>query len=129
MSVIQEYKSALRIPLRKPEWPVIVISRDRVLSGQNPRSLASALCSALPSDHESFIRVVDSAGSEFWFYPDMRVLSPSFVTKRWSKKKLIDLYNADSFTKVTGRLYSPASLSNKRLSQIVQDLCDLISES
>ncbi len=85
--------------------------------------LASILVLFDPSSDQDVVTLVDSTGEEFWYSREQRVLSPGFVGKRWTKLQIIDLYNSHIRS---DRRYSVRSRSNKRLSEIVAEISDLI---
>jgi len=119
-------KTKFNIIMRKPKYPVIVISDEKLYSAFNIKQLAEGCICSVPIGAESFVRVVDSAGEEFWYSPDHYVLSPGFTFKKWTKKKLIDTYNCSSNAKESMREYSTKSLSSKRLEKIIGDICELL---
>ncbi len=111
---------------RNPEYPVIVISEDKLTAATNIKELAkSCIVSKLPKN-ETIIRVIDSSAKEFWYSPDNLAIAPGFAFKKWTKKKIVELYNNSSNSKKAEVKYSLKSLSNKRLSRIIGDICVLL---
>jgi hypothetical protein len=108
---------------REPIFPVVGFVNERLFSASNLKTLASILVRFVPSSDEDIVKLVDAIEEEFWFSRAQRVLSPGFLGKRWTKRQIIDLYNnhVDSDLR-----YSARSLSNKRLSEIVAEVSDLI---
>lgn len=77
-----------RIFLRRPEYPVLIISSEKLYSAHNLKQLAE-ICVSLPLEGaENKTRMVDSTGSEFWYFPEQYILSPGFVTKKMDKEKI-----------------------------------------
>jgi hypothetical protein len=105
----------VKIFFRSPEFPVIVISRDRLLTGSGLKTLARALSSSIPLEGKNLIQLIDSTGEEFWFHIEKEVLSPGLVQKRWPKKRIVDLYNSSLNPNEPQKAYSTKSLPNKRL--------------
>lgn len=70
--------------------------------------------------------MVDSTGSEFWYFPEQYILSPGFVTKKWTKKKLIETFNNSSNAKELNKEYSMKSLSSKKLQEVIGDICRIL---
>lgn len=111
---------------RNPEYPVIVISDNKLSSAFNIKKLAeSCISSKLPAG-ETVIKVIDSTGEEFWYSPEHYAIAPGFAFKKWTKKQNVELYNKSSIATVSNKKYSLKSLSNKRLSRIIEDICDLL---
>lgn len=114
------------IIMRKPKYPVIVISAERLYSSFDIKQLAKSCISSTPIDGKSIVQVIDSAGEEFWYSPEQYVLSPGFSFKKWTKKQIIEIFNSSSNAKNKVQEYSSKSLSAKRLEKIVGDICELL---
>jgi hypothetical protein len=117
---------AIKIVLRTPRYPVILISSDRLYSGSNINELVYSLISSYPLDGEDDIKIIDCTGKEFYYLPDEGIVFPGFTFTQWTKRKIIDLYNESINSKETKISYSIKSLSSKKLSRIVKDICELI---
>ena len=114
------------IILRKPKYPVIIVSANRLYSAFNIKQLAESCISSTLMENKSYIQVVDSTGSEFWYSPENYVLSPGFASKKWTKKKIIEKFNSYANTKDTMQQYSMKSLSSKRLEKVIRDICEML---
>jgi len=108
---------------RRPAFPVIGLADGRLFTARDLRTLGLTLAGVERPGPEGCVSMVDSTGEEFWYYADRRVLAPGFHWKRWTKRQIIDLYNAHVDA---DRRYSARSLSSKRVSRIVGDISDLI---
>ena len=53
-------------------------------------------------------------------------LSPGFAFKRWTKKRIVEIFNSSTNALELMQEYSIKSLSNKRLDKIVRDICELL---
>ena len=118
-----------RVLLRCPEYPVIILSADRLRTATDLQSLAMACVQSTPHDGKSHVTAVDATGSEFWYSQESYVISPGFIFKKWTKKRLIDLYNQSVNARDTGVMYSDRSLGNKPFVRVFTDLCSLIEQS
>lgn len=65
-----------------------------------------------PQEGKRYIAIIDSIGEEFWYNFNSEILSPGFTFKRWTKKRIIGLFNASSNSKKLGKSYSMKSISN-----------------
>ena len=111
---------------RKPEYPLIVISQDKLTAAFNITELAeSCIASKLPED-ETVIKAIDSSAEEFWYLPDNFTIAPGFAFKKWTKKQIVELYNSSSNAEKSDEKYPLKSLSNKKLSRIIGDICNLL---
>ena len=61
--------------------------------------------------------------------PDKTALMPGIARKRWTKKKIIDLFNNSDEAKEGNIQYPMKSLSNKRLDIIITEICGLLSHN
>lgn len=108
---------------REPIFPVVGIANCKIFSAFSMETLASILVRFVPSSDEDIVKLLDATGEEFWRSGAQRVLSPGFLGKRWTKSQIIDLYNNQVGSDLR---YSASSLSNKRLSEVVAEISDLI---
>lgn len=114
------------ILLRKPKYPLIVISSNRLYSAFDIQELAQACVNSSLSEGETYIKAIDSSGEEFWYTPEKYVICPGFVCKNWTKMKIIELYNEKLGKNQESKKYSTKSLSAKRLEKIVFDISNLL---
>jgi hypothetical protein len=117
-----------KILFRSPKYPVIVISQDKLLTGYDINTLSRALLSVPPPSEKDYVKVIDFTGEEFWFYPDKTYLAPGFFPKKWTKKRVIELYNNSSNAEKSNSSYPLKSLSSKKFSRIIGEICELLSE-
>ena len=116
------------ILIRKPKYPLIVISSDTLYPAFDIQELAQNCVKSTLSDGETLIKAIDSSGEEFWYTPEKFVIAPGFFCKKWTKKKIVELYNKDLDENQKEHQYSTKSLSSKRLNKIVLDICNLLNE-
>jgi len=116
-----------RIMIRRPEYPVLIVSPEKLYSAFNLEELAG-ICVSLSSERsENKLCLVDSTGSEFWYLLEKYTLSPGFVTKKWSKKKLIETFNNSSNARESNQKYPMRSLSSKKLEKVILDICGIVN--
>jgi len=121
---MKEQAPTLKIFLRKPTLPAIIISKNELLPCTNMDMLAAGLMKAEPEGLH--VNVVDSIGEEFWYIPEQLTLAPGFFTRKWTKLKLIDLVNRSSNTKRLGVECSTKGLSNRRFTEIMNLMIALL---
>jgi hypothetical protein len=124
---MKEQEVEFRVLFRNPKYPVIIISQDKLLTGYDIDTLAIALLSVPPPYEKDYVKVIDITGEEFWFYPDKIYLAPGFFPKKWTKKRVIELYNNSSNAKESESNYPLKSLSSKKFSRIIGEICELLS--
>ena len=118
-----------RILFRSPKYPVIVIAEDDIWPAYNIKELGTVCYISEPTENSDTIKVIDSSGEEFWYLPEQVALTPGFMQRKWTKKNIIELYNQSETAKETNVQYSLNSLSSKRLSTVVADICNLLNQN
>ena len=116
-----------RIIFRRPEYPVLILSSGKLYSAFNLKQLAEICVSLTQKGSENKPLVVDSTGNEFWYLMEEYTLSPGFITKKWTKKKLIETFNNSSNARESNQEYSMKSLSSKKLEKVIWDLCRILN--
>ena len=110
---------------RNPVYPVIVISEDGLMVATNIKELAESCITSKRPESETVTKAIDSSAEEFWYSPDNFAIAPGFAFKRWTKKQIIELYSNSSNAKKSKEKYPLKSLSSKKLSRIICDICKL----
>ena len=113
--------------LRSPQYPVIVISDNEIYPAFNIKDLGNACYSLSPPGSSNNISIVDCTGAVFLYLSDRITLAPGIGSRKWTKKKFIDFFNKCRTAKIKGIHYSPKSLSNKRVANIVHEICSMLA--
>jgi hypothetical protein len=108
---------------RWPQLPAIVLDSQGLASALDRKQLMKILRNTQRANSFPDAKVIEITGLEFWFDTSHKYLAPGFTGRRWTKKKLIDLYNGARRTQ-----YLPRSLQNFRLERIVRDIAHLLSK-
>ncbi len=116
------------ILLRKPKYPVIIVSADQLYSAFNIKQLAKGCISSVPLKEETSVKAIDSTGEEFWYSIDNYALSPGFLGKIWTKKQIIEMYNSSQGIFNTEKVFSLKSLSSKKVNAIIGELCERLKK-
>jgi len=114
------------ILFRKPIYPLVVISADKLMAAYNIKELATCCITALPVDERGIIKAIDSSGEEFWYSTKNCAIAPGFAAKRWTKKRMIETFNNSTNAKESKQEYSTKGLSGKRLGKIIGDICQML---
>jgi hypothetical protein len=117
-----------RILLRSPKYPAIVVAADDILPAFNIKELGTACYFSEPFENGR-IKVIDNTGEEFLYMPDQIALFPGIARRKWTKARIIDLFNNSETAKEGNMKYSPKSLSNKRVAEIVNEICHLLGHN
>ena len=118
-----------RVILRSPKYPVIVIADDAIWQAFNIKELAATCYLSDPVENSTSIQVIDSSGEVFLYMPEQIALIPGIGRKKWTKKRIVERFNDSEAAKKRDMHYSSKSLSNKRLAEIVNDICNMLSNN
>jgi len=115
-----------KVLLRSPKYPAIVISEDDLFSAYNIKQLGTLCVFSETFDEDDKIRVIDSSGCEFVYFQEHKAIMPGVLNKKWTKKQIIELFNNSMNANETKIKYPLKSLSNKKLSRIIGEICELL---
>jgi hypothetical protein len=115
-----------KVLLRSPKYPAIVISEDGLFSAYNIKQLGTLCVLSETFDEDDKIKVIDSSGCEFVYFQEHKAIMPGILNKKWTKKQIIELFNNSMNANETKITYSLKSLSNKKLSRIISEICELL---
>jgi|GEM_PF-695834 len=115
-----------KVLLRSPQYPAIVISEDGLFSAYNIKQLGTLCVLSETIDEDDKIRVIDSSGCEFVYFQEHKAIMPGILNKKWTKKQIIELYNNSPNAKENNNDYPIKSLSSKKLSRIIGEICELL---
>jgi hypothetical protein len=126
---MKDDKINFSILFRKPKVPVIVLSKGAIWPAFNIKELGTICVISASGDDSNNLKAIDSSGEEFWYFPDRVYLTPGFMAKKWTKKRIIELFNNSETAKEKNIQYSLKSLSNKSLPTIVTDICYVLKNN
>lgn len=66
--------------------------------------------------------MVDATGKGWAFHPGMSVISPLTVDKRWTKARVIEMFNTSLNAQRAGLRYPQRSLANRRFDAVIRDV-------
>jgi hypothetical protein len=78
---------------RKPKYPVLIETDERVVGARSGERIGRLCRQSSFAAKESYI-VVNSFGEGWSFFPTHEVISPLAAHKRWTKAKIVELFNA-----------------------------------
>ncbi len=94
-----------KVLLRSPKYPVIVITDDGLASAYNIEQLGTLCVLSEPFDDDDDIKVIDSKGEAFLYFPEHTSLLPGIINRKWTKKQIIELYNNSTQATESGEEY------------------------
>jgi len=112
-----------------PKFPVIIVREDALFAPESPQSLVNIVAEEIQGVEDEKIVFIDSTGEEFRYDDPTKSLMPSLFRKKWTKKKIIELYNSSVNARSSGTSYSEKSLTAKTYQKIFNDIAQLIRKS
>lgn len=109
---------------RLPEFPLICDVDGFLITATSAEMFESRLdqVELKPGSH---YYAIDSIANEWEFYADKLYIVPT-GKRKWSKKKIVQMYNGSKNRRSLGIEYSERSLSSKRFEQVFADIVELI---
>ncbi len=117
----------IRYQFRKAKFPLLLESDTIVVGAQSDGELNS-LIKKLTFKNKGVYQVIDASGEGWSYYPEHNVLTPLTINKRWTKKAIIEFYNSSIKVDKTKEEYNVGSLSNRKLTTIIEEIVILSSK-
>jgi hypothetical protein len=117
----------LRYAFRRPRLPIICDLNGELVAGENLQQFERRLAKRDVPMGDVFA-IVDGTGEGWALHPEMSVISPLTVDKRWTKARVIKMFNTSLNAQRAGLQYQ-RSLANRRLDAVIRDVADLLSQA
>ncbi len=113
---------------RKPKYPIIGNINGFLICGKNERQLFANLENRATSIDDKY-DLFDANGDLWNLSLDKMLIAPTMLKRRWTKMRLIELFNSSQNSKIISQQYSTKSLSSKKLGKIFLDILELVEAS
>ncbi len=110
---------------RKPRFPVICSIDGRLVAATSDQVLRKQLA-AIKLREGSNYPLVDSSAEGWSLVADYMVVSPLTIDKRWTKRKVIEMFNQSDNAKELRMAYSDRGLSAKRFDRILTEIVHIL---
>jgi hypothetical protein len=107
---------------RKPRFPLLLDTGTELIALRSTKGCEARLPPLALTGGPRF--VIDARAEGFAFYPDVNLITPLTVKKRWTKAEIIALYEA---RKRPGAPAYTRSLPNRKLAEVVADIVALVT--
>ena len=114
----------IQYAFRRPRFPIICAVDRELLSASSPAAFQRQV-ERLDLQHAGPIDVVDVTGEGWAFHPQLMVVSPLTLKKRWKKIEIIRLFNASNNSRRIGVAYPEAYIPRRSLVRIIAELAAL----
>lgn len=118
----------LRYAFRRPRFPIICDLNGELVAGQTLQQFERRMAKR-PCPPGEVFAIVDATGEGWAFHPNLGVISPLTVDKRWTKARVVDLFNTSVNAQRAGLQYPQRSLANRRLDAVIRDVADMVGEA
>lgn len=108
---------------RRPKYPLLIETDVRVFGAKNGQKIERLLSKGAFLNKDNYI-VIDSSGEGWSFSTEHFVIHPMTLLKRWSKVKIIELYNASLANAGFEQKFEHGNLSNKNMTKIIYEIVD-----
>lgn len=113
--------------LRKAKYPML-IQTDTVVVGVSNNAGFDRAAKKHKFESGAAFDVIDATGEGWLYGPESNLLSPLTAKKNWNKKEIIEFYNSSVKNEQPNKVYVGKSLSNKRVSKIVEEIVELANK-
>ena len=109
---------------RLPKFPVILDTGEFLIHASNRSQLESKVSKLTFPDNQKR-DIIDAKAGAFSLYPEKMFIAPSITARRWTKIRIIELYNAKK--RPGAPELRSTSLGSRSLEQIVGEAVELLS--
>ena len=120
--------SELKLVLRRPRFPIICQIGAELVAGDTLQQFERRLKKVDLSIDDTF-SIVDGTGEGWALHRDLSAISPLTLDKRWTKIRVIEMFNASENARRGGMGYPQRSLANRRLAAVIRDVADLLNQA
>ncbi|MGH7810214.1 MAG: hypothetical protein ACREP5_08065 [Candidatus Binatia bacterium] len=116
----------LRCAFRRPYFPIICKIGTELVYGDTLQQFERRLKKFDLIAEETF-PLVDATGEGWVLVPKFSAISPLTLDKRWSKSRVVEMFNASANAKRAGFQYPYRSLGSRTIEVIVRDVAALLN--
>jgi hypothetical protein len=112
---------------REPQFPVICNIDGRLVGARSGQDLQKQLATMELRDGAHF-PLIDSSTEGWALVAEHMVVSPLIADKRWTKRKVIEMFNQSHNARELGVAYSDRGLSAKRFDRIMAEIVHILQD-
>ena len=109
---------------RRPRFPILCAVGDELISAGSPDAFQHQV-ERIDLQGQKVLDIVDAGGEGWAFHPELMIVSPLTLKKRWTKLAVIRLFNESENARRIGGAYPETSLSGKTLTRVIADVTAL----
>jgi mannose-6-phosphate isomerase-like protein (cupin superfamily) len=113
---------------RRPRFPIICFAGRELLAAASTAAFQRQI-ERLDLQRAGPMDIVDSTGEGWAFHPDLMVISPFTLKKRWKKKDVIRLFNESDNARRLGTAFPEEYIPRRSLARIISEIASLTARS
>ena len=113
------------IAFRSPKFPLLLDTGSTLLFARSQSQLAAKV-NKLPRPSGERSEIIDATGEGFCLHWETMVVMPIISARRWTKKKIIDLYNSRRPSGAPEM--RSTSLGSRSLPKVISEAVELLAQ-
>ena len=115
----------MQFVFRSPKFPLLFDTGTSLVFVRSKAQLATRVAKlTLPANERR--EIIDATGEGFCMYPETMIVAPSVSARKWTKMKIIALYNTRRPSEAPE--LRATSLANRSLAQVVSEAVELLAQ-
>lgn len=117
----------IQYAFRRPRFPIICAVDRELIAASSPAAFQREV-EHLDLQGTGPMDIVDATGEGWAFHPDLMVVSPLTLKKRWKKIDVIQLFNESNNSLRIGTSYPEAYIPRRSLPRIIAEVAALTAQ-
>jgi hypothetical protein len=114
----------VRYAFRRPRFPLVWPVGNELLSATSPAAFQRQI-RRLDLRGVTIIDMVDATGEGWVFHPELMMVSPLTIKKRWKKVEIVRLFNKSDTARRIGAVYPEAYIPRRSVDRIIAEVAAL----
>jgi hypothetical protein len=114
----------IRYAFRRPRFPLIWAVGNEVLSATSPAVFQRQI-RRFDLQGVTVIDMIDTTGEGWAFHPELMIVSPLTIKKRWRKLEVVRLFNKSDNARRIGVVYPEAYIPRRSVGRIIAEVAAL----
>jgi hypothetical protein len=119
-----EVDNRVRYAFRRPRFPLIWTVGNELVSATSPAVFQREI-RRLDLQGVTIVDMVDATGEGWAFHPELMIVSPLTIKKRWKKLEVIRLFNKSDSARRIGAVYPEAYIPRRSVGRIIAEVAAL----
>ena len=121
-------RTKIEYVFRRPRFPVMLAVDRELIAAASPAAFQREIGQQNLQKTEP-MEMVDATGEGWAFHPDLMVVSPLTLKKRWRKVDVIRLFNQSDNSRRIGKSYPEEYIPRRSLARIIAEVSALAAHA